>query len=222
MRPRLVAACALALTALLAAQADARTYCRLAKESPDDGDPHWYWRAGAPFGPWDLKSLDVASSRTHLTGVVRVADLTPDGPRSPDDGALYRLHFSAGESHHYVLVAEIGPGRQTYELWQKDEPWPSVDGRATPLLLARAAGVADAVTNEIRMTVPLSVFGKRVARPRTPLSAFGGESQRRQLHTDDSVPPYFRSVIGHAQDEISSPRGVTYPLGAPSCVKVRR
>ncbi len=105
MRAPAALACAAAL--LMAAPADAKPYCQLAKERPGDRDHHWHTRGTSPFGPWDIKSLDVATDATRLTGVIRLGDLAKDYPLSDQDGGYYTLHFSWCAEQHYFFGVEL-------------------------------------------------------------------------------------------------------------------
>lgn len=232
MRIPAALACATAVTAVLAAPADAKSYCRLAAEQPGDRDHHWYGRGTSEFGPWDLKSLDVATSATHLTGVVRLGDLTKDYALSEQDGGYYTLHFSLDAERHYFFTAELSDRVQRFVLFQDDDGWlhPEDEDQAQgvqvdsgkPVEIARPRGVVDAKAGEIRMTVPLTVFGRGVMTRGKWLYGFGGNSARSQVQLDEEAPPYWSSALGHHEDAVSARKGTTYPLGARSCVRVGR
>lgn len=113
------------------------------------------------------------------------------------------------------------PDAATPELYRDDEPWEG-PGSSPSAFVGDVSGVVDLRTDEIRMTVPLQRLGSGLVTRGTKVTGFGGYAQHRQLQVDHTVPPYWRSVMGHHQDRISARRGVTYPAGAPSCVKVPR
>lgn len=223
------------LVAVAAAPAGAKTYCKLVQEKPGDADPptHYVTRGPTPFGPYDLKSMDVAANATHLTGVIRVADLANANPLAEHDGAVYTLHFSRDTEHSWYFEATLGGGRSSFVLWRSPDPWlaPEDEGSqgsgvytsAPPSVVTRAVrGVVDARTNEIRMTVPLSAFGKGVLVRGRSLAWFGGNSASTKVQRDESEEPGWRYVFAQHEDAISARRTASYPIGAPSCVRVGR
>lgn len=226
---------ALLLTGAAAAPADAKTYCKLVRERPGDADPvyHAALRGTTPFGPYDLKSMDVASDATRLIGVIRVADLANASPTAEHDGAVYTLWFSRDPEHNYYFEATLGGGRADFALWRSDDGWlapedeSSQDGgvhtHEPPVLVTRAVrGIVDLRTNEIRMTVPLAVFGRGVMARGRHLSHFGGNSASTKIQRDESEEPGRRYVFSSHEDAVSAHRKDAYPLGAPSCVRVGR
>ena len=224
------------LVGVAAAPADAKTYCRLVREKPTDADPvyHSATRGTTPFGPYDLKSMDVATNATHLTGVIRVADLTNTSPTASQDGAFYTQWFSLDPERNYFFAVQTGSARDIFELYQNHEPWLAPEDERAPdgfvemdtsrpvLLTDRVHGVVDRKTNELRMTVPLSVFGRGVMKRGLTLSHFGGNSASTKIQLDEKDPPNWPNVFSQHEDAISARRWESYPLGAPSCVRVGR
>jgi hypothetical protein len=233
MRRALLVVVAAALVAAPAAHA--KTYCKLVKENPGDADPvyHAVPRGATPFAPYDLKSMDVATNATHLTGVIRVGDLTYDSPTKEHEAGLYAFAFSFDLEHSYALEAWVGGGRDRFELWRHPDPWlaPEDEGQSgtgvqtipAPVLVGRARGVVDLKTNEIRMTVPLSIFGRGVVARSTKITHLGGNSASYKLWVDQSTPATSPGwFFGQHEDAVSARAWDGYPIGAPSCVKVGR
>lgn len=223
------------LAAAAAAPADAKTYCKIVREKPGDADhpAHAVPRGMTPFGPYDLKSMDVAADATHLTGVIRVADLANANPLAEHDGGVYTLYFSRDREHTWYFEATLGGGRDSFVLWRSPDPWlaPEDEGSqgsgvhtsAPPSVVTGAVrGIVDRRTNEIRMTVPLSAFGRGVLVKGRSLAWFGGNSASTKIQRDESEQPGWRYVFGQHEDAISAKRTESYPVGAPSCVRVGR
>lgn len=214
----------LACSAPAAVAAPAR-YCRLLN---DDGQELAQERA-VPGSASDVTilSADVANDARDLTVVVRVRAL-PDVPAQAVNGAVYSFGFSASPEHHYVLTARLGAER-SFEAYRHTQPWYGAyehpDGLTIDQFtrLGDARGVVDLAADEIRMTVPLSMlaFSRNGFRPGTRLNYLGVNTHR--THGDATVPaPVPASYLMYNQDALSGGRGLHYPAGAPSCVRVGR
>ncbi len=230
MRSRALALLALAAS-LAALPADAATrYCRLVKENPGDKDMHADTRGLTPFGPYDLKSMDVATNATQLTGVIRVADLTNTSPTAAVEGGTYKFYFSADREHHWILVAHVGADKDRFEIWKSGGEWvaPEDEGKGAAIkhippdeYLANVRGVVDPKANEIRLTVPLSLLDGRVVRGRK-LDHLGGHSYSWKVPLDEHQPVTGPWLVGQFEDAVSARASLGYPAGAPSCVRVGR
>ncbi|MCU1591852.1 MAG: hypothetical protein JWP11_3108 [Frankiales bacterium] len=154
----------------------------------------------------DIVSADLANNATTLTAVIRVAKLSAADQMSPT-GRYYNVTYD-------YRSTGLGSGPISALLTPTGDLWVNGDG----------TGVVDVAKSEIRISVPISRLGGHpLFKPGDALEHINAQSDLAVPATPsptDQVPHY---SFGASFNLFPVDRGVTektYPVGAPSCVKV--
>jgi hypothetical protein len=218
-----------------------RPYCHVLRdELRDTGQQETV--ADGTTSDVDLVGGDLATDATRLTAVIRLRDLTPDDPTAAYQGKTYELWFDLDAERHYFFEASFNSDTSGFRLNKASSGWVRPEDERTGAygepqvwLVAQAAGVVDTKANEIRLTVPLKVFGLSRAglRKGTRLFNLGAYTSRSfgdypgspvpstiPLPGGDDAKPVMHP--GNAWDAANGTRTDAYVVGAPSCVNVGR
>lgn len=164
---------------------------------------------GSSDDAMDITSADVATGGGMLTGVLRVKKLSATSSNAPM-GMTWRVGFTAGR-FSFTLAAHAGPtGSPAF-----DAAYSSLSGGAT--YAYDATGVLNMATNEVRITVPLSLLAPQTnIKPGTTLSGITGETA-----SEIRVPNVKGSLGFSNRHSVDLAAGETnYVAGQMSCVKV--
>lgn len=230
MRARPAAAAAFALSCLLATPAGAAPRCKLLVDPA--GDTGVQDTVVDGFGAdVDVVSADVATSRTHLTAVVRVRGMRSSDPAQDQQGRQYHFYFSVSALKNFSLQGRPGVGAALYG---HAEGWTSGDEERHDSQYSETRFTAATITvagNEVRLTVPLAVL-RRYAGP----LAEGTKLYDFAAYTSRSVGDYPGGPVpseiptpagdaepvvhpGNAWDVADGQRNAVYRVGERSCVK---
>ena len=205
-----LAALALTLPTPVAATPPGRT-CHLLRK----GDRHAEPVADRPIV---ITSADLASDQRYLTAVIRVMDA--EGPADALLTKGFTFYFSVSTEESYYLAARVTPvGAPRFWLGWIDQPFdPDEYNFSTGRYLTGADGVVDTVRDEVRMSVPMSVFRlfKTGVRHGATVTYLGAQTGKGVGLPDDQVQP--GAAVLTNGDWVYGKRTVTYRLGRPSCV----
>ncbi|HVE98636.1 MAG TPA: hypothetical protein VNA12_05595 [Mycobacteriales bacterium] len=150
------------LVAGFAVPAEAAPRCYLLKDAEGDagvsgGDGGLGSVPGTYDGSLDVVSADIATNRTQLTAVIRVAKLTmPENPLPY--GGMFSFHWTTGEAAFFVEATRTYAGDR-FHANVYTSPY-SGDTSQSFLYdpLGPVSGVFDEARNEVRITAPLALF----------------------------------------------------------------
>lgn len=221
MKARVAVVLVLAAGVLVAGSAAAAApSCRIVKDrtgdtyavSPQNAPP-----AGSPVhGPQDdyldLVNADLASDGKNLTAVVRVRKLARTSTTSPL-ATTYALTFSVpGRPGSATLRAQLHSKGAAYEAL-------TTSAADVSTYLGPALGAIDFQKNEVRMTVPVSVFKSYAAIKRgtklKPVETTTGRGTSAPALATPGAPAPSRGL-----DADIATGGKTYAVGARSCLRV--
>jgi hypothetical protein len=203
LRPLLVAALALPVVPVTAAQAKApKVSCNLLTDDKADSFP-------VPDDALEVVSADIASDAKKITGVIRLAGAPGKTDPTAPGGRVYSIQFTGQDGDHPVelsyLVAPTGSGA-VHGHWDPTTGTFSVDGDASVKL----------VGNEIRLTTPInsfSAYGKFKPKARIDgLTVVVGRMIGAFLDSQDFA------YEAPTADQATSDK--VYVAGSKSCVKV--
>ena len=213
-----VICCAAAVIVAAAPTVAAPVSCKLLVDDPNDEMP-----LGAPGDKpqLDVVSGDLATSRTHMTTVVRVRGLSADP--LPVPGQSYEFMFFLGEQRirTYVDVWENkvhGAMLQAYDIGASDSTASTRD-------IGPIKAVVDQPRGEIRATFPLSMLKDfmTVRHGRTVIRIRRADTYEREGAAPVSVAGHQSPVpaVGMGHDRGESGK-LLYRAGDRSCVVVGR
>ena len=210
-------------------------YCRLVTDPKGDGVATVHQAPpavddAADDGDLDILSADVASNRTHVTAVIRLATLR--GATSPDSptGRAWDLSFVVAEQR-YIVHAAAGPegyGGIVYRVTFEEDHGDF--GAYTGEGIGSATVTLDTKAREVRITAPLSHFASWT--PITPDRRLGGLRAITYTYAGTGGRVSYRvpntdygayvggGGAGRSVDVALSKK--TYQVGAASCVAVGR
>lgn len=152
----------------------------------------------------DVVSADVASNRTWITAVVRVAAVQP--PPRPAEEQLWQVSFTIGSTHYYLRAQTVRGelvgwvGTMDAEGFQVGVP-------------EKARAVSDPRKHEIRITAPIAGFTLDAAlRPGQVLRQLTAETYQVRQAANVTL---LKGIDGAKTSR-------TYAAGTPSCVVVGR
>ncbi|HVE63329.1 MAG TPA: hypothetical protein VNB94_05965 [Mycobacteriales bacterium] len=195
----------LALTTPVVATAAPGPACQSTKD--DKGDVYALRNAAdqkTPDPALDLVSADVASNASTLTAVIRVDKL--GSPSTAPSGVNYSLTFNvSGSELLYYASATRGPAMTGFDFGSR-ENLPAVTSVSTSRGVP--AGTFDEGTSEVRISVPLTMFGDSVkfVLGKTKVSVVEVFSSRGAAHRG----PFADDAAG----------GKSYVHGTKNCVVV--
>ena len=201
-----VCAALAAATGVAAAAPKAKPVCNLVKDAAGDAtvDP-----AGAVADDsLDILSVDLASNRSSITGVIRVKKLVKDPGRN------WTVSFTA-DGTVFSLAGHTTAAGDVFDTAYAGETNGSVYGPGT-------TGVFDTAKNEVRITAPLSLMSEQayIKAGKTKITDISGSTGPELLVPDVSgtFGPTIFSLSPYSADEAEG--GATYLAGTPSCVAV--
>lgn len=155
-RPALCLAVAGSLLAGGAANAAARKpapkpVCNLVTDPAGDGKATP--AGGGNDAAIDIKSLDVASDKQNITGVLRLNKLSPKSSNAPT-GMTWSISFTVDGTVFSMAGHASATGATTFDTAYQSKTGGSIYGAGT-------TGVFDTAHNEVRITAPLSLFAKQ-------------------------------------------------------------
>ena len=163
----------------------------------------------------DITSIDIATNKKQLTGVIRVKKLAAR-PASAPGGSLWQVNFTANEVEFNLSAHSLASGEVVYTS--------SYQTTASGSLYAGGTtGVVDLAKNEIRITAPLSLFAAQanIKPGKTVLSALGGSTGAEFVVPDTPNRLFGSPVLTYAPfaaDEATG--GKDYQASTASCVPV--
>lgn len=204
---------ALAVTVLVVASfgvatsnAAAKPVCNLVEDAKGDTFLVRSQDTAGAYGPdepaVDIVSADLASDKTNITAVIRVAKLAKTSGTAPT-GLTFRLQFASAseQDENMYLSASTTGSTDTFVAGTR-----AITANLSTKI-ADATGVFDLAKSEVRITVPLKVFAAQGLKPGAVLSLTGlDQTASRLLPNGGGV---FADV---ARSEKS------YTAGTPSCV----
>jgi hypothetical protein len=219
---------------LASAAPKARAACNLVVDARGDqqvATANHYPVKGEPWSSdYDLLSADVATNRTHITAVIRLASLRTPAQDATSPSQRYSLEFTAG-SERFEMAAFLGVDGESGYAYHST----GFTGDENSVGAGTAEGIGylkvelDEDNAVIRMTGPLSIFQPYTSMsPGHALSAFRawsfqfeGKAGKTVLYPVPEVP--YGAVIGgggasHSTDRAESK--ATYRTGSRSCVVV--
>jgi hypothetical protein len=201
------------------AKGKVKPVCNLVADASGDAS-----LGGAPGGAGDdIVSADIATDKTTLTGVVRLAGLAANDPEWLN-GRAYFAEFTAPGSPDVLFVqARAYP---TGTIWSYG--YTGVDptsGINTSYTLGAATGVIDVAKKEVRISAPVKGFvdgAKAKIGPGAQLKGLGARVYRQggqglvpsQEVAGTRVPLSGLNVL------LDDATGGSYVMGTPSCVVV--
>jgi hypothetical protein len=205
----------IALAALAALVAPASTSMAASKPAPklckqvtdDPGDAYVLRQAATQKqadDALDLLSADVATNAKTMTVVFRVKKLATTPTTSPS-GATYQMTFNVGnEDALYYVAVTTGPA-PLYSEFGTREALPAVTSTWT--VLGTPTAVLDPAKNEVRASLPLSLFGA--------VKLIKGKTKIAPVETTTGRGAHGRGVF--SDDAVG---GKSYVTGGASCVLV--
>jgi hypothetical protein len=192
---------ALATAGLGVAEAAPKPPCRIVTDATGDST------RGSGL---DIVSGDLASTRTMVTAVFRLAEVTKSNASAPT-GQGYYFQFNAGGETPIYLSYTVTPTSETFSYG-----W--VDGSINHSLGA-AKGVVDVAKKEVRVSAPVGAWGT-YGTPRA-----GSRLTELGIETFWVVGAYVNtpetgSNGGGSLQPADDAIGKTYVAGSPSCVAV--
>jgi hypothetical protein len=213
-RPALCLALAASVVASGAANAAAKKpapkpVCNLLVDSPTDskGTP-----ASGSDKAMEITSVDIASDKNVITGVLRLAGLSATSSNAPT-GMNWSVSFTAGDNS-FSLAAHAGPtGTLSYDAAYSAPTGGSIYGDGV-------TGAFDVAKKEIRVTAPLSLLAPqtdiKVGSKITDLAAGTGQEI---LVPDATKVLGGGTIFSDAYGNVDTAEGgKTYVAGAKSCV----
>lgn len=203
-----------------AAKAVAKPVCNLITDAAKDTFALRSQDAQGAYGPQedglDILSMDVASDKTTLTGVVRVAKLAKTVQSAPG-GIDFRLGFTlpgqdATKGNFFLNARTTSAGDPTFLLGLRTVV---AGGQSITAKLVDGTGTFDLAKSEVHISVPVSaVKSGDVALAVGSILSFAGldETSARQAAVNPATG------VGTATFADVAASETTYKAGAKSCV----
>ena len=217
LRPALATGVVLALAATGVASAAAKSaapkpVCNLVVDPA--GDSSVYPAGGVQDDALDITSVDLATDKTNITGVIRVKKLATSSPNAPT-GMNWTVNFTVDGTVFSMAGHATAAGTTVFDTAYQTTTGGSLYGPGT-------TGVFDTAKNEVRITAPLSLFSAQadIRSGKTKITDINGRTGGEILVPDPSGT-FGPTIFSDSEfDADSTSNGPTYLAGTPSCVVV--
>ena len=193
-----------------AKKAAAKPVCNLVTDPV--GDSSVYPASGVHDDALDITSVDVATDKTSVTGVIRVKKLAATSTNAPT-GMNWTVNFSADGTDFSLAGHSTAAGTIVFDTAYAGATGGSIYGPGT-------TGVFDTAKNEVRITAPLSLLAPQASiRPgKTKLTGLNGRTGVEVLVPDATgmLGSTIFSDSPFTADDTT--KGPDYLAGTPSCV----
>lgn len=219
----LIAAALVAVTGMTADAAAPKKVCNLIKDAAADTSD-----TPTPGTPSvDVVGADIASNKTKITAVVRVAKLSKTDSGAPFGQAWFFQFVPKGLAapNAFLFLAAYSTPTGGDEFIVGRQAPHATGAINTSYKIADASGVFDEAKSEIRITADIASFGEfaKLIKPGTSLGTLTADA--RQLFGQRAVPsPVAGGVLvptgGLTFTQDTAVGTKPYAAGAPSCLKV--
>ena len=220
---RLATCAALAGSLLVVGVSEAKTkpVCNLVTDAAGDANqlnalppvPSTTIPAGSSDDAFDITSLDVASDKTNVTGVIRVKALSASSQYAPM-GSNWSISFTVDAATLTLAAHASATGTITY-----DGSYAAATGGS--LYPGYLTGAFDKAKNEVRITAPLSLFAAQASiKSGTKLTAISGSAGQEVAIPEATGKLGGGTFLSDANSTDTAGGGQDYTAGASSCVVV--
>jgi hypothetical protein len=190
----------------------AKPVCNLVSDAA--GDTSVYPAGGVKDDALDITSVDVASDKSSITGVIRVKKLAASSTNAPT-GMNWTVNFSADGTEFSLAGHATVTGAIIFDTAYAGATGGSLYGPGT-------TGVFDTTKNEVRITAPLSMLSPQadIRAGKTKITGIAGRTGGEVLVPDatGTFGPTLASDSEFAADTTEG--GAGYLAGTRSCVAV--
>jgi hypothetical protein len=179
------------------------------------GDTSVYPAGGIKDDAMDITSVDVASDKNSITGVIRIKKLAKSSSNAPL-GMNWSVNFTADGVAFTLAGHSTTTGGMAFDTAYASAAGGQVYGAGT-------TGVFDTAKNEVRITAPLSLMSKQadILVGKTKITAIGGTTGPEVLVADPSGAFGGSTIFSDSYlTADSTASGKDYLAGTPSCVAV--
>ncbi len=178
------------------------------------GDTSVYPAVGLTEDALDITSVDVASDKNAITGVIRVKKLAKSSSNAPM-GMNWSVTFDGGGTVFTLAGHSTATGAVVFDTSYASTAGGSIYGPGT-------TGVFDTAKNEVRITAPLSLMSKQadIVAGKTKITSIGGTTGPEVL-VPDPTGVFGSTIFSDSPSTADSTTGgKDYLAGSPSCVVV--
>ena len=208
----MVAVASTGVASAAAKKAVPKPVCNLVSDAA--GDTAVYPAGDIKDDAMDVTSVDLASDKTSITGVIRVKKLAASSTNAPT-GMSWTVNFSADGTDFSLAGHATVTGDVIFDTAYAGATGGSLYGPGT-------TGVFDTAKNEVRITAPLSMLSAQadLRAGKTKITGIAGRTGSEVLVPDvtGTFGPTLLSDSEFAADTTEG--GAGYLAGTPSCVAV--
>ncbi|MDT7537730.1 MAG: hypothetical protein QOI82_1315 [Actinomycetota bacterium] len=192
--------------------AAAKPVCNLVTDPT--GDSSVYPAGGVQEDAMDITSVDLATDKTSVTGVIRIKKLSASSTNAPT-GMNWTVNFTADGTVFSLAGHATVAGTVVFDTAYASTTGGSLYGPGT-------TGVFDTAKNEVRITAPLSLLSAQadIRSGKTKITDINGRTGGEILVPDPSGT-FGPTILSDSEfDADTTASGPAYLAGTPSCVVV--